>query len=157
MANAALSSEHSNETLSSSDVKSKRTQGEEPVKLHDHGMDTTRYAVRYAEHGAGPWRMTGSPVEDSPTYNMPAGIVGIVYAAQVNSKLAAGDVAGAQESARLARIWTWVGFAVFIAWPSVYVLTACLVPTALAIPSTDSVVHGYRIALTTPFSPSSIV
>jgi len=41
---------------------------------------------------------------------LPAGIVGIVYAAQVNTKLAAGDVAGAQESARLARIWTWVGF-----------------------------------------------
>src|SRR4051794_23506793 len=41
---------------------------------------------------------------------MPAGIVGIIYAAQVNTKLAAGDLAGAQESARLAKIWTWVGF-----------------------------------------------
>ena len=41
---------------------------------------------------------------------VPAGIVGIIYAAQVNSKLAAGDVAGAMESARLAKIWSWVGF-----------------------------------------------
>jgi hypothetical protein len=41
---------------------------------------------------------------------VPAGIVAIVYAAQVNSKLAAGDVAGAQESARLAKIWSWVAF-----------------------------------------------
>src|SRR5262249_18077502 len=41
---------------------------------------------------------------------VPAGIVAIVYAAQVNSKFAAGDVAGAQESARLAKIWCWVGF-----------------------------------------------
>ena len=41
---------------------------------------------------------------------VPAGIVAIVYAAQVNSKLAAGDVAGAQESSRLAKIWTWVAF-----------------------------------------------
>ncbi len=41
---------------------------------------------------------------------MPAGIVAIVYAAQVNSKLTAGDVAGAQKSARLAKIWCWVGF-----------------------------------------------
>ncbi len=41
---------------------------------------------------------------------IPAGIVAIVYAAQVNSKLAAGDVGGAQESARLAKIWCWVGF-----------------------------------------------
>jgi hypothetical protein len=41
---------------------------------------------------------------------VPAGIVGIIYAAQVNSKLAAGDLLGAQESARLAKIWSWVGF-----------------------------------------------
>lgn len=45
-------------------------------------------------------------------------------------------------------LWTWVGCAVFLVWPSVYVLTAGLLPTALAIPSTDSVVHGYRIAMT---------
>jgi hypothetical protein len=30
----------------------------------------------------------------------------------------------------------------------VYVLTACVSLTALAIPSTDSVVHGHRIAMT---------
>ena len=41
---------------------------------------------------------------------VPAGVVAIVYAAQVNSKLAAGDIAGAQESARMAKIWSWVGF-----------------------------------------------
>ena len=41
---------------------------------------------------------------------VPAGVVAIIYAAQVNSKLAAGDIAGAQNSARLAKIWTWVGF-----------------------------------------------
>jgi hypothetical protein len=45
-------------------------------------------------------------------------------------------------------LWTWLGCAVFLVWPSVYVLTAGLLPTALAIPSTDSVVHGYRIAMT---------
>ena len=41
---------------------------------------------------------------------VPAGIVAIIYAAQVNSKLAAGDLVGAQASARLAKIWSWVGF-----------------------------------------------
>ena len=41
---------------------------------------------------------------------IPFGIVAIVYAAQVNSKLSAGDVAGAQESARNARMWTWIAF-----------------------------------------------
>jgi hypothetical protein len=41
---------------------------------------------------------------------VPPGIVAIVYAAQVNTKLAAGDIQGAHESARLAKIWSWVGF-----------------------------------------------
>jgi MFS family permease len=48
----------------------------------------------------------------------------------------------------LLELWTWLGCAVFLAWPNVYVLTAGILPTALAIPSTDSVVHGYRIAMT---------
>jgi hypothetical protein len=48
----------------------------------------------------------------------------------------------------LLELWTWLGCAVFLIRPSVYVLTAGLLPSALAIPSTDSVVHGYRIAMT---------
>ena len=45
-------------------------------------------------------------------------------------------------------LWTWLGCAAFLVRPDVYVLAAGLLPTALAIPSTDSVVHGYRIAMT---------
>jgi hypothetical protein len=48
----------------------------------------------------------------------------------------------------LLELWTWLGCAVFLIWPNVYVLTAGILPTALAIPSTDLVVHGYRIAMT---------
>jgi hypothetical protein len=48
----------------------------------------------------------------------------------------------------LLELWTWLGCAIFLIRPSVYVLTAGILPTALAIPSTDSVVHGYRIAMT---------
>jgi hypothetical protein len=48
----------------------------------------------------------------------------------------------------LLELWTWPGCALFLVWPSVYVLTAAILPTALAIPSTNSVVHGYRIAMT---------
>jgi MFS family permease len=48
----------------------------------------------------------------------------------------------------LLELWTWVGCALFLVWPNVYVLTASILPSALAIPSTDSVVHGYRIAMT---------
>jgi hypothetical protein len=48
----------------------------------------------------------------------------------------------------LLELWTWLGCAVFLVWPSVYVLAASILPTAFAIPSTDSVVTGYRIAMT---------
>jgi MFS transporter len=48
----------------------------------------------------------------------------------------------------LLELWTWLGCAAFLIRPSVYVLSAGILPTALAIPSTDAVVHGYRIALT---------
>jgi hypothetical protein len=48
----------------------------------------------------------------------------------------------------LLELWTWLGCGLFLVWPNVYVLAAGILPTALAIPSTDSVVHGYRIAMT---------
>ena len=36
----------------------------------------------------------------------------------------------------------------FLVWPNAVVLAVSLVPVGLAIPSTDSVVNGYRIAVT---------
>jgi MFS family permease len=48
----------------------------------------------------------------------------------------------------LLELWAWVGCAFFLFWPNVYVLTASILPTALAIPSTDSVVTGYQLAMT---------
>jgi hypothetical protein len=48
----------------------------------------------------------------------------------------------------LLELWTWPGCALFLIWPDVYVLAAAVLPTSLAIPSTNSVVHGYRIAMT---------
>ena len=44
--------------------------------------------------------------------------------------------------------WLWLGCAAFLVWPSVYVLTASICPLAVAIPVTDSVVIGYRVAMT---------
>jgi predicted MFS family arabinose efflux permease len=44
--------------------------------------------------------------------------------------------------------WTWAGCALFLIWPSVYVLTASIIPTALAIPTTDSIVWPYQLSLT---------
>jgi hypothetical protein len=39
---------------------------------------------------------------------LPTGIVAIVYSSQVGSKLAAGDVAGAMDSSKKAKMWTIV-------------------------------------------------
>lgn len=41
---------------------------------------------------------------------LPFGIPAIVYAAQVNSKLAGGDIAGAQYSSDRAKMWCWISF-----------------------------------------------
>jgi hypothetical protein len=41
---------------------------------------------------------------------LPFGIVAIVYAAQVNAKLAGGDYQGAVESSQKAKNWSLVGF-----------------------------------------------
>ena len=48
----------------------------------------------------------------------------------------------------LLELWLWLGPRPFLVWPSVYVLTAWILPQAVAIPVTDSVVVGYRVAVT---------
>lgn len=44
--------------------------------------------------------------------------------------------------------WTWVATAAFVVWPSVYVLTVAILPFGITAPVTDSVVDGYRVAVT---------
>jgi hypothetical protein len=41
---------------------------------------------------------------------IPFGIPAIVFASQVNSKLALGDVTGAREASRKAKMWCWIAF-----------------------------------------------
>jgi hypothetical protein len=48
----------------------------------------------------------------------------------------------------LLELWAGLGGALFIVWPGVYVLTAGILPQAVVLPVTDSVVVGYRIAIT---------
>ena len=48
---------------------------------------------------------------------MPVGVVAIIYAAQVNSKLHAGDTAGAQAASKNAKMWCWIALgAGALAW-----------------------------------------
>jgi hypothetical protein len=51
---------------------------------------------------------------------LPFGIPAIVFASQVNAKLAAGDVPGAMESSRKAKMWCWISFALGIVGAIVY-------------------------------------
>ena len=53
---------------------------------------------------------------------LPAGIVSIVYAAQVNSKLAVGDRMGAIQSSENAKKWAWVSFGVGMAVLLIYIV-----------------------------------
>jgi Interferon-induced transmembrane protein len=45
---------------------------------------------------------------------LPAGIVAIVHAAQVNTKLAHGDITGAKQASKNARTWSWISFGVTV-------------------------------------------
>ena len=51
---------------------------------------------------------------------LPAGIVSIVYAAQVDGKYSAGDYAGAADSSNKARTWAWVSFGVGLVGVIIY-------------------------------------
>jgi hypothetical protein len=57
---------------------------------------------------------------------LPLGIVSIVYAAQVNGKVLAGDRAGALESSRNARMWAWISFGAGLAVGVGYLLLVLL-------------------------------
>jgi MFS family permease len=48
----------------------------------------------------------------------------------------------------LLELWMWPIPLLFLICPNVYVLAGCVLPAALAAPSTDSVVIGYRLAVT---------
>jgi hypothetical protein len=53
---------------------------------------------------------------------LPTGIPAIVYAAQVNGKLQAGDLVGAQLASKNAKTWCWVSFGVGLGVTLLYML-----------------------------------
>lgn len=66
---------------------------------------------------------------------LPFGIVAIVYAAQVNGKLAAGDYGGALEASSKARTWCWVSFGAGLAFAFAYAAYMLVVMGSLAVMS----------------------
>ena len=78
--------------------------------------------------------------KELPTYLVPAilstilccppfGIPAIVYAAQVNSKIASGNMEGAEIASRNARTWFWVSFGVGIIW---YIVVSLVIAATFA-------------------------
>lgn len=61
---------------------------------------------------------------------LPLGIVSIVYAAQVNGKLAVGDRVGALESSRKAKMWAWISFATGLVLIGGYIVIAVVAQLA---------------------------
>lgn len=53
---------------------------------------------------------------------LPAGIVAIVYAAQVGGKLSSGDYAGALAASKNAKTWSWVSFGVGLGVGLIYLI-----------------------------------
>jgi interferon-induced transmembrane protein/zinc ribbon protein len=56
----------------------------------------------------------------------PLGIPAIVYAAQVNSKVARGDIEGAQASSKNAKMWSWIAFGTGLLFGVVYLALVLL-------------------------------
>lgn len=99
------------------------TYGQQPPQ---YGQQPPPYGGQQPPQYGGP--PTHQPGEQVPNYLvhsiiatllccLPAGVVGIVYAAQVNGKLAAGDYAGAKKSSDQAKLWIIISVAAaFIFW-----------------------------------------
>ena len=86
---------------------------------------------------AAPGQMPPQAAPDIPSYLvqailvtlfccLPFGIVSIVYAAQVNGKIAAGDYRGAMDSSQKAKTWMWVSFGLGLAGTLIWLLMAIL-------------------------------
>ena len=63
----------------------------------------------------------------------PFGIVAIVFAAQVNGKLAAGDYHGAVSYSNSARTWCWVSFWLVFVWVIFWFVIMLMMPIAAGV------------------------
>lgn len=61
---------------------------------------------------------------------LPGGIVAIVYAAQVDGKLASGDYHGAVAASNNAKLWSWISFGVPVVFGVLYFLFIMVVVVA---------------------------
>ena len=56
----------------------------------------------------------------------PLGIVAVIFAAQVNGKVAAGDISGAQDASKKAKLFSYISIGIGLAVGVVYLLLTVL-------------------------------
>ena len=69
---------------------------------------------------------------------LPLGVVAVIFAAQVNSKVAAGDVAGAQDSAKKAKMFSYIAIGLGLLAIICYVLFFLIMGVGLGIAGSTS-------------------
>jgi hypothetical protein len=69
---------------------------------------------------------------------LPLGIVGVIFAAQVNSKVAAGDTAGALDSAKKAKMFSYIAIGLGLLAVISYVLFIVIMGVGLGIAGSTS-------------------
>jgi MFS family permease len=93
-------------------------------------------------------------IVEGKSHGLSSGEIGALVAAFSAATLAGSFVSSifrqalSMRAILLTELWTSVAIALFLVWPNVYVLTAGMLPQAFVIPTTDSVVVGYRVAVT---------
>ena len=75
---------------------------------------------------------------------LPFGIVAIIFAAQVNGKLSAGDYAGAMQASKQAKMWCWLSFGIGLAVEIVIgILYAIMIAAAISAASHGAPPHHF--------------
>jgi len=69
---------------------------------------------------------------------LPLGIVAVIFAAQVNSKVVAGDTAGAQDSAKKAKMFSYISIGLGLLGIICYVLFFLIMGVGLGIAGSTS-------------------
>src|SRR5690348_13534106 len=64
---------------------------------------------------------------------LPGGIVAVIFAAQVNGKVQAGDIAGAQDSAKKAKLFSFISIGLGLAGIICYVLFWVILGVGLSL------------------------
>jgi predicted secreted protein len=64
---------------------------------------------------------------------LPLGVVAVIFAAQVNGKVAAGDIAGAQDSAKKAKMFSFIAIGLGILAIVCYVLFVVIMGVSMGL------------------------